>query len=114
MTQPKTWDEAQIYCREMHTDLATIGSHDDLNRLVNMMAKTNMTKNMWIGLKKTRMTESWLWSVGETPSSHGVAEYTNWVSLPDSSHDCGGLRDDGKWASALCTTKLPFICREGE
>lgn len=114
ITLRKTWDEAQVYCREMHTDLATIGSHDDMKMLVNMTAKSSVKENIWIGLKKTGVAESWLWSVGETQSSHGVTEYTNWASLPNSSHDCGGMRGDGKWLSALCSTTIPFVCQEGK
>ncbi|XP_038592480.1 secretory phospholipase A2 receptor-like [Micropterus salmoides] len=109
--EAKTWEEAQISCRNNYTDLATIGSHDDMKRLVNVTAASGMTEEIWIGLTKTRVA-SWLWSVGETQSSHGVAEYTNWSIGPNSSHQCGGMRADGKWRSALCETPLPFVCQE--
>nr|XP_033467993.1 secretory phospholipase A2 receptor-like [Epinephelus lanceolatus] len=113
ITVEKSWDEAQSYCRENHTDLATIGSHDDMKRLVDMTEASGETKEIWIGLRKAEMT-SWLWSVGETQSSYGVAEYMNWANSLDSSHHCGGMKGDGKWLSELCGTKLPFVCQEGE
>lgn len=77
-----------------------------------MTEASGMKAEIWIGLKKTGVA-SWLWSVGETPTSSGLAEYTNWASLPNSSHHCGGMRDDGKWLSAACDTTLPFVCQEG-
>ncbi|KAI3365011.1 hypothetical protein L3Q82_001163 [Scortum barcoo] len=107
------WEDAQAYCRENHVDLATIGSHDDMKRLVDMTAVSDLTGSIWIGLKKSDLV-SWLWSVGETQTGQGVAEYTNWASLPDSAHDCGGMRPDGKWLSALCNTTLPFVCQADE
>ncbi|XP_044035025.1 secretory phospholipase A2 receptor-like [Siniperca chuatsi] len=109
--EAKIWDEAQSNCRKNYTDLATIGSHDDMKRLVNMTAASGVTTEIWIGLKETGVA-SWLWSVGETQTSHGLAEYTNWAIFPNSSHYCGGMRGDGKWLSALCETTLPFVCQE--
>uniref|UniRef100_A0A8P4K6C6 C-type lectin domain-containing protein n=2 Tax=Dicentrarchus labrax TaxID=13489 RepID=A0A8P4K6C6_DICLA len=113
INENKKWDDAQSYCRENYTDLATIGSHDDLKKLVNMTAASGETKEIWIGLKKNGVA-SWLWSVGETQTSDGLAVYTNWASLPDSSHYCGGMRDDGKWLSASCVETHPFVCQEVE
>nr|XP_046233605.1 C-type mannose receptor 2-like [Scatophagus argus] len=82
-----------------------------MTRLVNMTAASGVTANIWIGLKKNGAA-SWLWSVGATQTSHGIAEYTNWATLPDSTHNCGGMKSDGKWLSALCGTNLPFVCQD--
>lgn len=113
ITEDKKWNEAQSYCRKTYTDLATIDSLDDTKRLVNMTAASGVRRQIWIGLTKTGVA-SWMWSASEIPTSPRLAQYTNWASLPDSSHHCGGMRVDGKWHSALCKTKLPFVCQSGK
>uniref|UniRef100_A0A4W6G4T0 C-type lectin domain-containing protein n=1 Tax=Lates calcarifer TaxID=8187 RepID=A0A4W6G4T0_LATCA len=113
INEAKSWFEARNYCSSHYTDLATIGSHGDMKRLVNQTAASGVTAEIWIGLTESGPA-SWLWSVGETSMSHKLAEYSNWDSSPDSSHHCGGMRTDGKWLSTLCQTALPFVCQEGE
>ncbi|XP_071318374.1 macrophage mannose receptor 1-like [Trachinotus anak] len=114
INEKKTWFEAQSYCRKNYGDLATIGSHGDMKRLEYMTAASGATAGIWIGLSGSLSfrKDFWQWSAGETWMSHGVAEYTNWASPPDSAHTCGGVRRDGKWLSELCDTPLPFVCQE--
>ncbi|KAG1928120.1 hypothetical protein F2P79_023808 [Pimephales promelas] len=50
-----TWLEAQKYCRKHYTDLATVRSRDDNNKIVSLIAATC---DPWIGLYR----ESWKWS----------------------------------------------------
>ncbi|KAE8284285.1 hypothetical protein D5F01_LYC17616 [Larimichthys crocea] len=104
-----TWNNAQTYCRENHIDLATIRNRDDMTKLAK--TPSDGVSSAWIGLKKNGVA-SWQWSVGETQTSDGLVNYTNWASSPDSSHDCGGMRDDGKWLSAPCGNLNPFVCQE--
>ncbi|XP_047194382.1 macrophage mannose receptor 1-like [Hippoglossus stenolepis] len=106
INEAKTWDEAQSYCRDNYTDLATIGNRDDMERLVNMAP----SGTIWVGLRETG-PESWVWSVGETGMSHESPTYSNWAGHKDSDHYCGGMRADGKWLSGLCGTALPFVCQ---
>uniref|UniRef100_UPI0037E91655 macrophage mannose receptor 1-like n=1 Tax=Semicossyphus pulcher TaxID=241346 RepID=UPI0037E91655 len=109
--QKENWEEARSFCRKNYDDLATIGSHDDMKRLVDMTEAMGLKEEIWIGLRETNVS-SWLWSVGETQTSYGLAEFTNWAITPNSFHHCGSMRGDGKWLSALCETKLPFVCQE--
>ncbi|XP_077959815.1 macrophage mannose receptor 1 isoform X2 [Gasterosteus aculeatus] len=97
---PKTWDEAQAYCRENNMHLATIGNRDDLE----MVLKIGWTGNIWIGLNMG--TEfSWKWSVGE-PENRAL--YTNWAAAAGSG-SCGSMAVDGKWLADTCDSKLGFI-----
>lgn len=73
-----------------------------------MAAASGLGRSIWIGLEKG-VVGSWMWSVGEAQTT----DYTNWASPPDSSHNCGGMRGDGKWLSASCGANLPFVCQEG-
>ncbi|KAL3046041.1 hypothetical protein OYC64_004117 [Pagothenia borchgrevinki] len=56
----KTWEEAQSYCREHFTDLATVSDMRDVERLTN----SSQTIGAWIGLRSIneKMIKEWRWS----------------------------------------------------
>ncbi|KAK7883830.1 hypothetical protein WMY93_026953 [Mugilogobius chulae] len=75
------WFDAQQYCRENYTDLATISSMEDLMRL-----KTPSLQETWIGMFDDPASwkgvmgndsNSWRWSVTGTTSP---GAYQNWKS----------------------------------
>lgn len=113
ITKAKKWSEAQRYCREAYTDLATIDNSDDMKRLAKLASANGIKKQIWIGLKRNGAV-TWMWSTTETQTSYGIAQYTNWATLPDPSHNCGIMSVDGKWFSAPCGKQLPFICQSGK
>ncbi|KAK7171259.1 hypothetical protein R3I94_001259 [Phoxinus phoxinus] len=53
----KTWLDAQTYCREHYTDLATVRSLDDKNQIVSLLQYVGGSAP-WIGLYR----DSWKWS----------------------------------------------------
>ncbi|KAL0201648.1 hypothetical protein M9458_004835, partial [Cirrhinus mrigala] len=61
------------YCREWFTDLATVESMDDVNRLVNIV-DAEYSGSVWIGLKRGTQ-KRWVWSNGENKT-----QYNNWAS----------------------------------
>uniref|UniRef100_A0AAY5EIY8 C-type lectin domain-containing protein n=1 Tax=Electrophorus electricus TaxID=8005 RepID=A0AAY5EIY8_ELEEL len=46
----KNWTEAQRYCREHHTDLASIKNQDENSRIASLVGQNFV----WIGLHRTR------------------------------------------------------------
>ncbi len=58
-----SWPEAQSYCRSKYTDLATVDSMGDVNRMVNRW-DAGYSGLVWIGLKKGTQ-KRWGWSNGE-------------------------------------------------
>uniref|UniRef100_H2MP79 C-type lectin domain-containing protein n=1 Tax=Oryzias latipes TaxID=8090 RepID=H2MP79_ORYLA len=118
-----SWRDAQLYCREKYTDLATFDSLDDLNRL-----KANFSYTWaWFGLHddpaawKTSMgnkSNSWRWSATGQTSTTG---YQSWDSYsPDyyqAKETCAALGGGGLWNDAISqkreflSSENCFVCR---
>lgn len=96
-----TWSQAQAYCRQHHTGLASIRSMAD-NRAIDLLVGSDVA---WIGLYRE---EAWsdqsspsfrYWKTGE-PNNHDGNQKCVAASLPDS----------GKWIKENCLDTLPFFC----
>lgn len=102
---PKSWPEAQSYCREYHTDLASTTSTTEYSVIYNMV--TSLTVYTWIGLFR----ESWKW-IDQTNFST-----ISWTSgKPDNAlgnENCGYLTSN-QAEDALCSDVMPFFCYSGE
>ncbi|XP_066513083.1 snaclec A8-like [Hoplias malabaricus] len=63
VNEAKTWTEAQSYCRQNYTDLATINNMEEMKNL-NTTLKDKTTSSVWIGLNRGN-TGRWLWSLAD-------------------------------------------------
>ncbi|XP_051557680.1 macrophage mannose receptor 1-like [Myxocyprinus asiaticus] len=99
----KNWTEAQSYCRQYYTDLATIRSSEEQSQLYSIVGDGPW---VWIGL----FQDSWEWS------DQWSLFFRYWAagqpSQSSGSGDCVGMltTDSGRWASDSCDLKRPFIC----
>ena len=104
------WTEAQKYCRENYTDLATIENTEEMNRLINTVVLN--VRNSWIGLYTNI---NWTWSDGYRGTG---AEYRNWAPTEPNFYAgdqlCVRTNKGGKWSDVSCSFTLPFICSRGK
>ncbi|KAI4883963.1 hypothetical protein NFI96_032364, partial [Prochilodus magdalenae] len=115
VNEQKTWTEAQSYCREKFTDLATIESQQEMNALIDVL--NGRGNRSWIGLRekdepyRTVGNRSWTWSDGSNSS------YRYWNDKEPSNpvgDNCVQLWNgpEYRWNDAGCQNNNPFICYE--
>ncbi|KAL7374933.1 hypothetical protein ABVT39_009345 [Epinephelus coioides] len=112
--EPKTWFEAQTYCRERYTDLATVSNVRDMNRVVDKMENT--FTDFWIGLYEDAVT--WRWSMSdEGHYGDGEVEFRNWGDGKPTNesgiHHCAGIQHMGQWKDLDCDLLHYFLCFDG-
>jgi len=105
VSESKTWNEAQSYCRQNYIDLSTVSSTEE-NNLLRTMLNGN---HAWIGMYRnyTNMGQ-FVWSDGDLQTN-----YHNWKSdQPDgikNNQNCVEIDGTG-WADYYCNSELPFFC----
>lgn len=109
VNESKTWLDAQSYCRENYTDLATIDNMEEINTLLKTV-NGSYADFAWIGGYDD--LDSWRWSLDED-SERG----SGWNREPDNYNGkelCVFIRSDGKWSDGDCNNHLTFVCYNGE
>uniref|UniRef100_A0A3P9IBW4 C-type lectin domain-containing protein n=1 Tax=Oryzias latipes TaxID=8090 RepID=A0A3P9IBW4_ORYLA len=91
--QKLNWTDAQRFCREFHTDLATVSSTADMDQLRSALEKK---MKAWIGLHNSN---TWRWSLS---GLHFNESDTKWGSgEPKDGKNCGAI-----WKNS----KTSFVC----
>ncbi|XP_043954168.1 C-type mannose receptor 2-like [Gambusia affinis] len=99
----KTWQEAQSYCREKHTDLISGTKQLEDEEVEKLM---NSSDKIYIGLFR----DNWRWSDG---SSFSFRHWNNELNnQKTNSGQCAATKfdDEGRWTNVDCDNKRPFIC----
>ncbi|KAI4895024.1 hypothetical protein NFI96_001398 [Prochilodus magdalenae] len=114
VNESKSWTEAQRYCRENYTDLATIDNMEEMNRLINTV-NSSYSGLAWIGLYDD--LDSWRWSLKDDSFyKEGEREFRGWRHQPDNYDGkelCAYLQFDGTWFDHNCQYWNPFVCYDG-
>ncbi|XP_047437326.1 macrophage mannose receptor 1-like [Mugil cephalus] len=104
----KTWTEAQEYCREHYTDLATVSNMTDMKRLLE--ESTGRKTEAWIGLRAD-VTRTWHWSL---PGVEFKDDVTRWVLGEPNDvgglENCGFIKNNTLLGDLSCKDQLRFIC----
>ncbi|CAB1351447.1 unnamed protein product, partial [Coregonus sp. 'balchen'] len=115
----KTWKEAQTYCRDKYTDLATIDNIEDMNRLMKMekFSVYYWIGTVWIGLYDD-IINSWRWSLEDSDYyGDGETEFRHWqIGEPNNRSGmvhCVVMKN-GMWKNVDCNLEHSFICCTGE
>ncbi|KAK1889999.1 Macrophage mannose receptor 1 [Dissostichus eleginoides] len=96
--EEKSWDDAQSYCREHYTDLATVSNMRDMKRLTN----PSKNKDAWIGLHSM-----WHWSLVELKKSE--TEWMDGQPSINTDENCAVIRAQ-QWHDCTCNHDFEFIC----
>ncbi|KAG9274667.1 macrophage mannose receptor 1-like, partial [Astyanax mexicanus] len=105
VNERKNWTEAQKYCREKFTDLATIQNQEEVDAVKS--ALNGASGYFWIGLRQ----DPWIWSDGSNSS------YRNWIS-GEANNPVGDYcvhlisKQENSWHVIECNLASPFICYE--
>ncbi|KAK6469623.1 lymphocyte antigen 75-like, partial [Huso huso] len=112
VNENKTWEEAVEYCRSNHTDLVSIESEQELQRVYRKANKAS-SSHVWLGLLQSCTFGFWYWVDGAQSC------YDNWAQEPrcqSGYNQCGVMtaRNDSKWTEKPCTERFNFICYNGK
>ncbi|XP_005951675.1 secretory phospholipase A2 receptor [Haplochromis burtoni] len=102
---PKTWYEAQSYCREKCIDLLTFDNMKQIETIVNFL-ENKYNDAVWFGLWKGK-TQRWHWSM----PSNDFYNYLPWGS--NTNYNCGTY-ENRSLSSDPCHYAKNFICFDGK
>ncbi|KAM8746791.1 uncharacterized protein AB9X84_014964 [Acanthopagrus schlegelii] len=119
VSTPLNWTDAQSFCRQTYTDLATIENTADVNAVIS--TTSSYTGEAWIGLYD-ELINSWRWSLNDSSFyGDGETEYRNWDT--GQPNNLGGQQHCvelftgspyfGTWGDTQCSDVKPFVCYNG-
>lgn len=85
----KTWEEALMYCREHHHDLASVASETEMMLIQKELRKNVTTAHVWIGLHF--FPGGWLW-VDRQPLAYEAWGQAGRTECPEVELKCAALQ----------------------
>ncbi|XP_054912878.1 C-type mannose receptor 2-like [Poeciliopsis prolifica] len=103
LDQKMSWSAAQSFCRQHHSDMASVRSSAELQHMKGLVQSSG-EKAVWIGLHRN----TWLWADGSNVT------FSHWrpTEPNGSAENCAAaaLGDGGVWEDLGCSTLMPFFC----
>lgn len=109
------WFQAQDYCRENYTDLATVDNDKDMAQMTNLIMM-NSIQSVWFGLQTDTGINTWRWSLeNQDYYGEGQAAFRMWnVDQPNYDpglyKSCAAMLLNGHWGADDCESTFPFFC----
>ncbi|XP_060771099.1 macrophage mannose receptor 1-like [Neoarius graeffei] len=108
--EEKTWTDAQKYCRENYTDLATIENEEEMDAVKAVLNGSG--DNFWIGLRQVNdaKNRTFVWSDNTTSS------FTYWSDKEpnnEGTNNCvevNGTTENKTWNDSGCSHTISFVC----
>lgn len=99
-----SWMDAQRYCREHHTDLASVRNQSENDQI----QRTSNAQHIWIGLYRG----PWKWSDGSSTSL--IREKTNINETHANNLSSCGVIKNKMLTVSRCDLKLSSVCQISE
>ncbi|XP_041091079.1 major histocompatibility complex class I-related gene protein-like [Polyodon spathula] len=96
-----TWSEAQSYCRNMYTDLATVSNQGVAEQLLNIRG-ASLSDAAWIGLYRDD-TQNWQWSNSDDVVRLAIFDWKAELF-------CASVSSQGEWEDKDCYEGKAFMC----
>ncbi|XP_058637851.1 macrophage mannose receptor 1-like isoform X3 [Onychostoma macrolepis] len=103
------WREAQLYCRTLYTDLASVTDDTENTALTNIISANNGL-DAWIGLSKNL----WLWSDQTNVSWSSLTWESGQPNNVNGNEECACAGTEGQMADDACSTLRAFYCKTPE
>ncbi|KAG1683684.1 C-type mannose receptor 2 [Nymphon striatum] len=112
--EPKTWNEARVFCLEINSDLVSITTSAELAWLTSFVSEVRRG-SLWIGLKYENISKQFKWTdksplsvVYWSPNLDGHQEWKR--------KRCVYIRSDwskdpGYWSLSSCDRHMLYICK---
>ncbi|XP_024290379.1 macrophage mannose receptor 1 [Oncorhynchus tshawytscha] len=102
-----TWTEAQSFCRQNYTDLATIDEDMVDMKKINNTVSAGWIESAWIGL----YNNIWRWSLGDRElEGEGFWAQTQTNNDPSKEDVCVYMMLNGYKQDHNCKSEWPFVC----
>uniref|UniRef100_A0A671L5D4 C-type lectin domain-containing protein n=1 Tax=Sinocyclocheilus anshuiensis TaxID=1608454 RepID=A0A671L5D4_9TELE len=94
----KTWDEAQYYCQQNYTDLATVQTNEEWSQLDKLRDKLQFY--IWIGLYDD--VNAWRWSLQDENQPNNLNGKQYCVNLRTTGYWCDQRKKTAKFGVCMC------------